>query len=152
MKIGIVGSRDYRNLENVDTLVNSIKHLEIEIVSGGARGVDRQAALVANKNSIPLTEYLPDWSLGKNAGLIRNNSIVSDSDFLIAFWDGNSTGTQHSVTLAKKKGIAGYIILDTPLTAKRIQDFLKMFYDKSKDYTGNAGQRLGESEKTRCSS
>ena len=39
---------------------------------------------------------------GKRAGLIRNEKIVENSSVIVAFWDGESKGTFHTIQLAKK--------------------------------------------------
>jgi hypothetical protein len=45
---------------------------------------------------------LPDWAKhGRAAGPIRNKLIISDADYVIAFWDGKSTGTLSSINIAK---------------------------------------------------
>ena len=52
-----------------------------------------------------LTIYPADWlNLGKRAGYVRNTDIVKNSDMIIAFWDGNSKGTKHTIGLAQKMG------------------------------------------------
>ena len=33
---------------------------------------------------------------------MRNEDIVGNCEYLIAFWDGQSNGTKHSIGLAKK--------------------------------------------------
>jgi hypothetical protein len=38
------------------------------------------------------------------AGPIRNKLIVEVCDEVIAFWDGKSTGTKHSINYAKELG------------------------------------------------
>ena len=52
-----------------------------------------------------LTIYPADWlNLGKRAGYVRNTDIVKNSDMIIAFWDGKSKGTKHTIGLAQKMG------------------------------------------------
>ena len=108
MKIAIIGSR---NLSPVDIE----KYLPInisEIVSGGAKGVDRIAAYIAKKNNIPLVEFLPDYARYKRgAPLKRNEEIVKYADEAIAFWDGKSKGTLFTVELFKKAGKKVTVIL-----------------------------------------
>ena len=40
------------------------------------------------------------------AGHKRNKQMVEEADALIAFWDGESTGTLSTINYAKEKGIA----------------------------------------------
>jgi YspA, cpYpsA-related SLOG family len=76
------------------------------IVHGGARGADQIAARVAGRLGFQVEEFLPDWSNGKRAGLDRNLVMLDQKpDLVIAFWDGHSTGTTHTITEATKRGI-----------------------------------------------
>jgi hypothetical protein len=46
-----------------------------------------------------------DWDgLGKRAGFIRNEEVVSYCDVLVAFWDGVSRGTAHAIARARYAG------------------------------------------------
>ena len=75
------------------------------VVSGGAPGADSLAEKWAKENKKMLTIYPADWlNLGKRAGYVRNTDIVKNSDMIIAFWDGNSKGTKHTIGLAQKMG------------------------------------------------
>lgn len=107
MRIAIVGSRQYGNLEFVHQYVEriSIKYPDAVIVSGGAAGVDRTAVRAATTHGLEWKEYHPDWNrYGKSAGYKRNVEIITDSDICVAFWDGHSKGTQHSINIAKEQG------------------------------------------------
>ncbi len=78
----------------------------MEIVSGGAQGVDQCARLFAQTKKIKLTEFLPDYRLfGKSAPLKRNVEIIIYSDLVIAFWDGKSKGTRHVIDNCKQYGV-----------------------------------------------
>ena len=98
MKIAIVGSRTLV-LEDISPYVADCD----EIVSGGAKGVDTYAAEYARKNSIKLTEFLPDYEkYGRAAPIRRNEQIVDYADKIIAFWDGHSKGTLSVIKYAEK--------------------------------------------------
>jgi len=100
MKVAIIGSR------NLD--INIEKHLPKNIsliISGGAIGIDTLAEKYADKNNIPKLIFLPDYQKhGKAAPLIRNKLIVDNADIIIAFWNGFSRGTKHTIDYAKKQG------------------------------------------------
>jgi hypothetical protein len=82
------------------------------IVHGGARGADRLADEEAGKAGLRTEAHPADWSLGKRAGLIRNEQMARlGADLCIAFWDGRSTGTQHMVDTAERFGIPTEVIL-----------------------------------------
>lgn len=101
MKIAIIGGRDFNNYDMVKETMS--QYSPTAIVSGGARGADSLARKYVTDNNIQLIEFLAEWDkYGRGAGFIRNKDIVANSDLVIAFWDGNSRGTQHSINLAKK--------------------------------------------------
>lgn len=111
MKIAIVGSREYPNLEEVRKYIRTLPRDTI-IVSGGAKGVDRTAAEEARKRGLGVVEYLADWdTFGKSAGLIRNQTIVDSCDELVAFWDGKSRGTVDSIRKAQNQKKPVWIVL-----------------------------------------
>ncbi|KKK98473.1 hypothetical protein LCGC14_2642380, partial [marine sediment metagenome] len=132
MKIAVVGSRDffliydYHKNEYVideekgifvnETLVNEFSDGHV-LVSGGAKGVDicaEQTIDEWNTATFNVTKipnkwkkkiFKPDWNrYGKRAGFLRNELIVAEADKVIAFWDGTSKGTKHSIDLAIKAG------------------------------------------------
>lgn len=109
MKIAIVGSRDFPDLQMVEERVRNFGR-SFEFVSGGARGVDKTAEKAAKKIGAKITVFPADWKThGKRAGFLRNQQIVDYCDELVAFWDGESKGTMHSVSLTKAQGKPGAI-------------------------------------------
>ena len=126
-RIAIVGSRDFNNYEylkfellkyinkRLDSTVTPRQpyervDLEVEIVSGGARGADTLAEKFANEFGFKTVIYKPDWDLyGKRAGFIRNAKIVDACDILFAFQINKSRGTQHSIDLAREKNKEVYV-------------------------------------------
>lgn len=105
MKVAIVGSRNYKNYECFKIIVNSVRrNLPIDmIVSGGASGVDLLAYQYAIENGITFVCHPPRPEEGfPKAYFRRNLRIVEMSEAVIAFPMGKSTGTRHSISLAKK--------------------------------------------------
>ncbi len=98
MKLAIIGSRK--------VILQNVAHYAAqadEIVTGGAKGVDRCVAEYAREHGIPLTEFLPQYHLyGRAAPIIRNKRIVDYADKVIAIWDGRSKGTLSVIQYAKK--------------------------------------------------
>jgi len=91
MKVAIIGSRGL----TVDNIGEYIPKEATEIVSGGARGIDRCAREYAIKHGLILTELLPDYKkYKKGAPLKRNLQIIDRADKVIAFWDGRSKGNR----------------------------------------------------------
>ena len=105
MKLAIVGSRNYAHLNEVERYVSNLPKDTI-IISGGAAGVDMEAVNVARKVGLNYKTILPQWDkYGKVAGLRRNLLIIAEADEVIAFWDGKSRGTKHSIDIAKMSHI-----------------------------------------------
>lgn len=108
MKLAIIGSR---GIESADIGGNLPSGVE-EIVSGGAAGVDRLAAAYAREKGIPLAEFLPDYRrYGRGAPLRRNAEIAAYADGVLAFWDGRSRGTAHTLSLFCAAGKPVRVIL-----------------------------------------
>ena len=108
MKIAVVGSREINEI-NIEKYVT----VNDEIVSGGANGVDKIAAMYAIKNGIKLTEFLPKYNLyGRAAPIIRNKEIVDYADKVIVFWNGKSKGALSVIEYAKKIGKQCEVVLD----------------------------------------
>lgn len=104
MKIAIVGSRKFQSPQLVYSYVSNLENGSI-IVSGGATGVDTWAEVAAELNGFEVIVFKPEWDkYGKSAGFFRNELIVKECDRLVAFWDGVSKGTKHSIGLAEKAG------------------------------------------------
>lgn len=104
-RIAIVGSREYKQLDQVREYVRSLP-LDVIVISGGARGVDRAAETEARKRGLAVEVISADWDrLGKIAGFQRNQEIVDRADKVVAFWDGHSRGTADTMARAKRKGI-----------------------------------------------
>lgn len=105
INLAVVGSRTFRNYVQMKRELDKIrKSLRVSvIISGGAYGADKLGERYAKENNIPLIVLLPDWKKGgRGAGLARNSDIVDRADFVIAFWDGKSTGTLDTINKTKK--------------------------------------------------
>lgn len=100
MKVIVAGSRDGFVAKNVFEAIEESKFIITELVSGGARGVDRDGEYYAKLNNIPIKQFLPDWDkYGKGAGFRRNTEMAEYADALIAVWDGKSNGTKHMISI-----------------------------------------------------
>jgi hypothetical protein len=104
MKLIIAGSRTitkYSQLENALKCNSGIQCNHItEIVSGHARGADRLGEKFAKIHGYPLKIFRARWdSYGPVAGFIRNEEMADYGDVLLALWDGESTGTDHIITM-----------------------------------------------------
>lgn len=104
--LAVIGSRTFSNsallAEHMDE-VCAAYHVSV-VVSGGAKGADSLAANYAASRGLPVQIFEPDWAqFGRGAGPIRNKAIVNAADVVLAFWDGESKGTQQALTYAKQK-------------------------------------------------
>lgn len=131
MKTIIAGSRDIpkeRAFYGIGLCmgVMSKKGMNVtEIVSGGARGVDKFGEEIGAQYGIPV-KPMPvtdeEWSditvpgavvkvnkWGKKynarAGHNRNARMAEYAEALIAIWDGKSSGTKDMIEVAQKKGM-----------------------------------------------
>lgn len=102
-KIAIIGSRDFKNKNLLNTTMQELKEKcnITTIISGGAKGADTMGVQWANKNDIETKVFYPDFKKHKRAYHYRNRQIVKESDMIVAFWNGSSTGTKYTINFAK---------------------------------------------------
>lgn len=119
MRIIISGSREISDYETVkeycDEVISGLPNFDIEIVSGGARGVDQLAVRYAKEHGYKSRVFPAHWFVyGKAAGPARNREMAeyaaSDQGVLIAFpMKGRYAGTHNMIDLAKKFGLATHV-------------------------------------------
>jgi len=118
MRVAFVGSRIWTDWKSIEKAMKALNSNTDTIISGGARGVDTMSIHVAKKLGFRTLVHEADWERnGFAAGYIRNEEIVSDSDIVHAFWDGESKGTLHTITIAenaRKEVIVHKLRLDDP--------------------------------------
>ena len=101
MRVAVVGSRTLR----VPDLGRYLPAGTTAIISGGAAGVDTDAARYAAAAGLPLTVIRPDYArYGRSAPLHRNLQIIDSCDLVLAFWDGSSRGTAFVIDRCRKIG------------------------------------------------
>lgn len=118
MKTIIAGSRQleifsdhYRVWLVADAIMKSGWRDQItEVVSGGARGIDMAGEKWAEAMTppVPVKRFIPDWSVGKAAGPIRNRKMAEYGDALILIWNGASTGSANMKKEAQARGLKIY--------------------------------------------
>ncbi len=107
MRVAVIGSRGL----TVGDLGRYLPEDTTEIVSGGARGIDTCAREYAVTHGIKLTEFLPEYEkYGRKAPLMRNITIVENSDIVLAFWDGSSHGTKFVIDKCGEMGVEVKVI------------------------------------------
>ena len=101
MKVAIIGSRNL----HVENFEKYLPENVTEIVSGGAKGIDKDAERYANAKGIKLTVFKPQYSRFRGGAThIRNKEIVNYSDEVLAFWDGSSRGTASVIEYCREQG------------------------------------------------
>lgn len=94
MKLAIIGSRSITKIDIEKYIPSGVT----EIVSGGANGVDSLTKDYAISHNIPYTEFSPDYARYKKGAPLKRNQLIAEySDYCLAFWDGKSKGTQHTL-------------------------------------------------------
>lgn len=107
MRTIIAGSRHFTNVRVFTLAMREIvmyKCLRItEVVSGTAKGADELGERWAIWTGVPCRRFRPQGKLyGKAAPFLRNEAMANNADALIAFWDGQSRGTKHMISVARK--------------------------------------------------
>ena len=103
MKLAIIGSRGFNDINLLNETLNPLVFRIDLVVSGCVRGADKMGEEWAERHGINTLIFPAEWDkYGKSAGFRRNEDIIKNADTVIAFWDGVSRGTQHSISLCEK--------------------------------------------------
>ena len=116
-RVIVAGGRDFDNYDllctKLDKILSKVSQThEIHIVCGMARGADSLGAEYAKARGYAVDSYPAEWNrYGKRAGYLRNATMANNADALVAFWDTQSKGTSHMITLAREKQLKVRVIL-----------------------------------------
>jgi len=111
MRVLVCGSRSWIDADLILTYLQRVG--ATLVIHGGAKGVDRLAGQAASRLDIPVEVYAADWDrYGKQAGFIRNGEMLARGrpDLVLAFWDGQSRGTQHMFGLSQSRKFQTLVI------------------------------------------
>jgi len=119
MRVIVAGLRDiapgeeFTDYELVCRVIQESGFRITELVSGGARGVDRLGERWAAERGIPVRQFIPEWDSyqGKSAGVIRNGLMAAHAEALIAIWDEKSRGTRDMLERALRKELPVHLHL-----------------------------------------
>lgn len=119
-RVIVAGSRSFTDEDYVYYIISDLTWYipddEMEIVSGGCRGVDQFAENYAKECNIISKVFPAEWSkYGLSAGPIRNEQMAkyaseAEHGMLIAFPVGESRGTRNMIKLAKQYGLEVHVI------------------------------------------
>jgi hypothetical protein len=119
-------TRTYTNEQHLKQVRNVLSHVierlldkqvvqrksEIIIISGAAKGPDDLARMYAERNSVPCILFPAQWEeYGKSAGFVRNSEMLKYAEYVLAFYDGVSKGTAHTLREAKRLGLPNKTVL-----------------------------------------
>ena len=112
MKVAIVGSRRFPDLQRVEEYVSSLPGAS-SIVTGSASGVDAAATKAARGRGLHVQVVAASFDELRDAerAAERNRKLIGMSDVLVAFWDGSSEGTRKTIERALEAGKELHVFL-----------------------------------------
>lgn len=109
MRLLVAGDRFFNNVHVVERFMLDVigEEKDVTIISGGCRGVDTCAELIAAKYNWKMDKYVADWSVGKSGGVIRNRKMVLEGkpDVGLFIITPRSVGTLNTLSLCREKNI-----------------------------------------------
>ncbi len=119
MRVLVCGSRSrstkldkFGVWNHLDTVHRDLSPIEV-IIQGDCYGPDIFAKEWAIDRKIAHLDFPADWKThDKSAGFKRNVQMLDEGKptLVLAFWDGQSRGTKHTIDEAKKRGIEVQIV------------------------------------------
>lgn len=113
-KVVVAGTRTFDDFWLLKTRLDYFlkDKVDVEIVSGCARGADRLGERYAQVWDMPIKRFPAEWDrYGKSAGYRRNEQMADYADAAVVFWDGKSKGSAHMIDVARKKGLPVRVVL-----------------------------------------
>lgn len=131
-KVIIAGSRKFMDYDFLKETLNKYITEPVIVVSGCATGTDTLGERWASENGYLVEKHPADWRnldvpickvrynkygpYNAMAGHNRNQEMLqsiqenSDGGFVVAFWDGQSKGTENMIKISQYAGIVVHII------------------------------------------
>lgn len=115
MRVLVCGSRTWTDAPAIYRALaeQGCGYAPFTLIHGAARGADSIAAEYAREREAEVLAFPADWNrYGKAAGMIRNKQMLEEGkpELVLAFWDGESRGTQNMIDLATKAGVPVRVI------------------------------------------
>ena len=107
MLVLVCGSRAWQDSQAIADRFAKYPRGTVVLHGGASRGADYLASLIAKTMGFSQEVMPADWRrLGRGAGIIRNGQMLDrNPDVVLAFWDGSSPGTRHTIKEARRRGI-----------------------------------------------
>ncbi len=128
----VTGSRSFGNAAQVNAMLDDAfaHHLPfplstVELLHGGARGVDMHADAWGRAHGLPVRVVPPDFQLyprarfGNRAYAMRDLAMAMEAAFIVALWDGISKGTQITVAAGRRLRKEVFQVVAQPVAAKK---------------------------------
>lgn len=117
VNVVIAGPRDYNDkgfvfdyLDGLLSLIKTKTNKDVQIIEGGAKGVDFLAKQYAQAHNLSTIQVTADWAkYGKSAGPRRNARMADLCGCCIVFYSG-SAGSKSMITEAVKRDVSTYVI------------------------------------------
>lgn len=109
----VAGSREFSDYLLLKTILDKVikGRKDICIISGACKGPDLMGEKYARDNGLDVKIFLPDWSISRKAGPIRNKAMAEVAHKCICFYDGVSRGTKSMMNICKEKSIPCMVVL-----------------------------------------
>lgn len=124
----VCGSRGWTDGGRIYDVLRTLQWAlgDFTVVHGDAKGADRQAAFAARALGLPVEAYPADWKThGKRAGYLRNKALLDmNPSCVLAFWDGQSPGTQMMISLAGERGIPFLVFGTSDMPLAEIEELI----------------------------
>ena len=121
VKLIVAGSRHMQQFSHhfIDNAYNALVPKDwdypMEVVSGGATGVDAAGERWAHTLPAHVKKFPADWEKhGKAAGPKRNRQMALYGDALLLIWDGESKGSANMKQEADNAGIPVFEVILKP--------------------------------------
>lgn len=110
IKVIVAGSRKWPwrqyLFSALDFYLQNYAPEEIQVINGTAGGPDSWGGEWAEARGVEQVRMPADWdTLGRRAGMVRNQQMAEVATHLIAFWDGESPGTKAMIEMATDRGL-----------------------------------------------
>lgn len=112
MVLVIAGSRGLEvKPSRITSVLESLGWWPDQVLSGGARGIDRCGERWARSREVPVVVVAADWDrLGRAAGPVRNGEMARLATHLLAFWDTKSRGTADMISKMSELGKPYHVV------------------------------------------